>query len=203
MAQAREMEKRPGVLSVSLMAGFPYADVPDMGPSVIAVADGDREQAEAVADELGDGDVGRPRAAERPLPRAARGRAHGRIASTRTPVLLVDLGDNIGGGSAGDGTVLLAELLQQTGDGVRRGAATPRRRSQLAKAVGVGGTFEATGRRRGATGCTANRCASAAWCRSLHDGKWVETEARHGGRRENDQGPHRGARPRRRQHCSC
>ena len=25
-------------------------------------------------------------------------------------------------------------------------------------------------------------------CRSLHDGKWIETEARHGGRRENDQG---------------
>src|SRR5262249_43604079 len=24
---------------------------------------------------------------------------------------------------------------------------------------------------------------------SLHDGKWVETEARHGGRRHNDQGP--------------
>src|SRR5262249_23152084 len=30
MARAREVEKRPGVLSVSLMAGFPYADVPEM-----------------------------------------------------------------------------------------------------------------------------------------------------------------------------
>ena len=31
MAKAREVEKRPGMLSVSLMAGFPYADVPEMG----------------------------------------------------------------------------------------------------------------------------------------------------------------------------
>ncbi len=44
---------RDGILSVSLMAGFPYADVPEMGPSVIAVADGDRGLAAAAAEELG------------------------------------------------------------------------------------------------------------------------------------------------------
>ena len=49
MRQAREVEKRPGVLSVSLMAGFPYADVPEMGPAVIAVTDGKKAQAKAVA----------------------------------------------------------------------------------------------------------------------------------------------------------
>src|SRR5262249_3312799 len=38
MSSAREAERRPGVLSVSVMGGFAYADVPNMGPSVIAVA---------------------------------------------------------------------------------------------------------------------------------------------------------------------
>lgn len=52
MRQAREAERRPGVLSVSPMAGFPYADVPEMGPAVIVVADGDRAKAKATADEL-------------------------------------------------------------------------------------------------------------------------------------------------------
>ena len=35
------------------------------------------------------------------------------IAFPEGPVMLVDVGDNIGGGTPGDGTVLLAELLAQ------------------------------------------------------------------------------------------
>ena len=35
------------------------------------------------------------------------------LAATRPPSILVDLGDNIGGGSAADSTVLIHELLQQ------------------------------------------------------------------------------------------
>ena len=53
LQEARAIERRNGILSVSLMAGFPYADVPEMGPSVIAVADGDRGLAAAAAEELG------------------------------------------------------------------------------------------------------------------------------------------------------
>jgi hypothetical protein len=36
MVRAREAEGRPCLLSISLMTGFPYADVPWMGPAVIA-----------------------------------------------------------------------------------------------------------------------------------------------------------------------
>src|SRR5436853_4081993 len=35
------------------------------------------------------------------------------LRAARTPVVLVGTGDNVGGGSAGDGTVLLAEMLRQ------------------------------------------------------------------------------------------
>src|SRR5262249_47317923 len=142
MQMAREAETWPGMLSVSLMAGFPYADVPDMGPSVIVVADGDRNQAAAVANDL---TAAMWNARERlyvacPGPDKAVARA---LFSDRLPVLLVDLGDNVGGGSAGDGTVLLAELLKQKATGFVVVIHSPTGVAR-AKAVGIGGTVEIT-----------------------------------------------------------
>lgn len=185
MGMARAIERRPGMLSVSLMAGFPYADVPEMGPSVIAVADGSRQLAAAAADELAAKvwEVRDQLYVPCPQPDEAVGKA---IASHRAPVLLVDLGDNIGGGSAGDGTVLLAELLKQKAKGFVAVLYAPQVVAQ-AKAVGIDGTVEAS------VGCSVDRMHGErvtvrGTVRSLHDGKWVEVEARHGGRRHNDQG---------------
>src|SRR5262245_24693031 len=53
-AFVHEVERRPGVLSVTLATGFPWADVPQLGASVIAVCDGDAALARATADEVGD-----------------------------------------------------------------------------------------------------------------------------------------------------
>jgi microcystin degradation protein MlrC len=186
MAQAREAERRSGRLSVSLMAGFPYADVPAMGPSVIAVADGDHAEAQAVADEL----AGRMWAARRELfvpcpgPEEAVRLA---LASDRRPVVLVDLGDNVGGGSAGDGTVLLAELLRQGASGAVVVLHDPEA-VRIARRAGPGGRFEQV------VGGRVDRLHGdpvPVWgvVESLHDGTWVEEQARHGGRRFNDQGP--------------
>jgi Metallopeptidase family M81 len=102
MIRAREPERRHCLLTTSLMAGFPYADVTWMGPAVIAVADADRTEAQAVADEL----AGRMWEARRELFVACPGPEEAvrlAMASDRRPVVLVDLGDNVGGGSAGDG----------------------------------------------------------------------------------------------------
>jgi microcystin degradation protein MlrC len=186
LAKARAVETRPGVLSASLMAGFPYADVPDMGPSVIVVADHDVELATAVADELATEmwSVREQLYVPCPDPREAVTRA---IASTWNPVLLIDLGDNIGGGSAGDGTVLLAELLRQQATGFVVVLHEPEAVA-AARAAGIGGAFEAT------VGGAVDKLHGdpvpvRGVVKSLHVGKWTETEARHGGRRENDQGP--------------
>ena len=140
MTLAREAERRPGVLSVSLMAGFPYADTPAMGPSVIAVADGDSSLAQDVADELGGRmwDVRRELFVPCPRPEEAVRRA---MAADRRPVVLVDLGDNIGGGSAGDGTVLLAELLRQRAAGAVVVLYDPDG-VEAARQAGPGGRFE-------------------------------------------------------------
>jgi microcystin degradation protein MlrC len=185
MRQARAAETLPGVLSVSLMAGFPYADVPEMGASVIAVTDGNPAEAKNVAEELADAmwAVREQLNVVSPQPEEAVRKA---LVCTKLPALLIDLGDNIGGGSAGDGTVLLAELLKQHATGFVVPMFAPAAVEQ-AKAAGVGTTVEVTvGGTTGALHGDPVRVRGVV--RSLHEGKWVETEARHGGKRQNDQG---------------
>ena len=186
MDLARQAERRPGMLSVSLMAGFPYADTPAMGPSVIAVSDGGRSLADEVARELAGRmwDVRRELFVPCPKPEEAVRLA---LASERRPVVLVDLGDNVGGGSAGDGTVLLAELIRQRAAGAVVVLYDPEG-VQAARDAGTGGRFER------AVGGRVDRLHGEpvgvrGVVRSLHDGTWVEDQPRHGGRRFNDQGP--------------
>jgi microcystin degradation protein MlrC len=186
MERARRSEQEPGMLSVSVMAGFPYADVYEMGPAIIAVSDGDRSRAQAVAEDLEERMWNCRGAIFVPClgPSEAVTRA---LASKREPVVLVDLGDNVGGGSAGDGTVLLEELIRRDVEGAVIVLYDPAAVAEACRA-GLGGEFEGfvggkTDRwhgepvlLRGTVGC-------------LHGGAWVEDEPRHGGHRHNDQGP--------------
>jgi microcystin degradation protein MlrC len=111
-----EVIARPGMLSASALEGYPYADVPEMGASFLAVHNGDIAAARAAARWLA------WRAWERraefvgdaPSPRQALEMA---AAAPKGPVVLMDVGDNIGGGSPGDSTVLLAEAKRL---GIRR-----------------------------------------------------------------------------------
>jgi len=108
---ADEMEKNPKVISVSLFAGFPYADIPDAGLGIYVVTDDDQALAERLADELA-------RVAWRhrhefihtALPvKDAVAKA---LAADGRPIVLADMADNTGGGAAGDGTEILRELLR-------------------------------------------------------------------------------------------
>lgn len=185
MERARALEARPGVLSVSLMAGFPYADVPDMGPSVIAVADGDATLAAEIADDLGRTLWEARHDLMVPCP-SAQEAVRMADQSPQGPVVIVDIGDNIGGGSPGDGTVLLREILSQEVAGALVVLCDPEAVRQ-AQAVGPGGLLEMTvgGKTDGLHG---EPVAIRGRVRSLHDGTWVEDLPRHGGRRFNDQG---------------
>ena len=185
LAAARRAEAEAGMLSVSVMGGFQYADVPCMGPSVIAVADGDREQAQAVAEKLADAMWAVRRELAAPCASPADAVRDG-LASPQGPVILVDTGDNIGGGSAGDATVLLAELLRQQAPSFIVAMFAPAVVNECQR-LGVGGRF--TGSVGGAVDkMHGDPVPVSGVVQSLHDGKWVETEARHGGRRHNDQG---------------
>ncbi len=186
MQEARELERRPGILAASLLPGFAYSDVPQMGPSVLVVADGDAELARREADGL----AGRLwEARDRlvaHLPDAATAVAQA-LRAERPPVVLVDTGDNVGGGSAGDGTVLLAEMLRQGAtDGVVCLYAPEEVRH--CAAAGVGGDVSLT------VGGKVDRLHGdplpvTGKVRLLHNGTYVEQEVRHGGRRTNHMGP--------------
>ncbi|MCL5997466.1 MAG: M81 family metallopeptidase [Chloroflexi bacterium] len=108
--RAQQWERDPHVVNVSVMGGFAYADTPYSGVSVIVTTDGEPALAQQIADELaGIAWAHRDAAAYTGLPvDEAVQRA---MAASRGPVILADVGDNIGGGSPGDGTALLRALL--------------------------------------------------------------------------------------------
>jgi microcystin degradation protein MlrC len=108
---ARELSAEQGIRRISLFPGFPYSDVARAGFSIVIVFE---EGAEEVADGVGRKLVGAVESADwsvsRPSPTEAVAEA---IGSSEHPVVLADVADNIGGGSPGDGTALLSELLEQ------------------------------------------------------------------------------------------
>ena len=178
--------KRPGVLSISVVEGYPYADVAEMGMSFIAITDNDAALAEDIARRLADA-AWSMRAAlntggtpvDEALKRAA--------AAPAGPVVLFDVGDNVGGGSPADSTFLLhaarrlgiSDLLQAVCDpeGVR-----------ACQAAGIGGRIEmAVG------GKTDDRHGTPFPIRgvvtALSDGRYEETGPTHAGFRFFNDGP--------------
>lgn len=121
---ARAYDGDPRVLNISVMGGFAYADTPHSGVSVIVSCAGDaelaRQTANRVARQLALVAWQHRRAAADPglTPAEAVARAIWRaMQSADRPTVLADVGDNIGGGSPGDGTVLLRALLDMGAQG--------------------------------------------------------------------------------------
>ena len=108
---AARMEKDPKVVSISIFAGFPLADIPDAGFGVYVVTDDDQALADRLADEIAlTAWKHRHEFIHTALPvEAAVAKA---LASPATPVVLADMADNTGGGAAGDGTEILRELCR-------------------------------------------------------------------------------------------
>ncbi len=142
MEMAREAERRPGVLSVTVAGGFAYADVPHAGIGIAATTDGDPALARAIADEIARAAWdARDRFRVKNLsPGEAVAKA---LRESEGPVILVDQADNIGGGSPGDGTALLSALLEAPAPGATVTLADPEAVA-LARSVGVGATADFT-----------------------------------------------------------
>ena len=167
-----------GVLSDSIVLGFPYADVQEMGSAFIAVTDGDVELAQRIADALAgylvehrDEFVGEfisiPDAVDAAL-------------GSEGPVCLLDMGDNVGGGSAADGTLIAHELLDRGGAAAFLCLYDPESVEQ-AVAAGVGGrlTLSMGGKtddRHGPPIRTEVRVVG------IHEGRFTESAVRHGGK---------------------
>lgn len=102
----------PKILSLSAIHGFMAGDVPEMGTKMIAVTDADPLLAANLAEVLGQelfANRGRHL-----MPQLDEGAAvQAALAATAWPVVIADMWDNPGGGTAGDATVILKELLAQ------------------------------------------------------------------------------------------
>jgi microcystin degradation protein MlrC len=183
--ESRRLEKDPRVLAVSIPGGYQWADVPAMGPSVIVATNGDEALARRLAHGLADRLMKLQGELPLKIPTAAEA-VRQAMSSERYPVVLMDTGDNIGGGSAGDATFLLSELLRQKAQGwvvtIADKAAT-----EAAASAGVDRRFSfavggKTDELHGPPVPIRGRV------KALHDGRYLETEVRHGGGRYNDMG---------------
>ena len=125
------------ILSISVVHGFMAGDVPEMGTKMVVVTDGKPEKGEALARELGlelfarRGTFIMPQVDETQAVSRA-------LAATRGPVVIADVWDNPGGGTAGDATVLLAELLAQGATGTAVGTIWDPMAVQICMAAGEG-----------------------------------------------------------------
>jgi len=182
---SKMLEKQPGVLAASVPGGYQWGDVKWVGPAAIVVTDNDpalaRREAERLSGMLMDL---RPKLTMK-LPDAAEA-VRMAMAATKFPVALIDTGDNIGGGSAGDSTFILEELLKQKAAGWVVVIADPAA-VQAAIRAGLGGAFdmEVGGKTDQFHGKPVRVRGKV---RSLHVGQYIETEVRHGGGRYHDMG---------------
>jgi microcystin degradation protein MlrC len=132
----------PGLVDVSIGEGFPYADVPHMGMALVAVADRDVSVAQQAADTMAKATWDLRKAFD---PRGvsiadAVRLEHG---DARGPIVLLDVGDNMGAGTPGDSTFILEALLDQ---GRRNWLVTVHDPAAVAECVaaGVGAHVELT-----------------------------------------------------------
>jgi microcystin degradation protein MlrC len=110
--RAHEIEAEPGILSATVSAGYPYADVPYPGVTMMVISDGDEELAQRKADELSRfcwdlrlDFLARVVPMNRALDMA--------LAEPDGPVVLTDQADNPGGGPPQDGTLALKAMLDR------------------------------------------------------------------------------------------
>jgi microcystin degradation protein MlrC len=111
MSRAREMERHPRIVNVSVAAGFGDADSPSTGMTMLVNADGDRALAQQYARELAELAWQLRRGFSTDLVMTPVATAVDRaINAAAWPVILADQGNNTAGGSPGDGTAILAAL---------------------------------------------------------------------------------------------
>lgn len=179
-AESKNLEKQPGILAASVSGGYQYGDVPSMGPSVVVVTDNNKALADKEAKRLSDmlyatreeTRINNPKPAEAvKLAMAHPGR----------PVVLIDMGDNIGGGSTGDSSFMLEELLKQNAQGWAMVISDPEA-YKIAEKAGVGHPFDFSvgGKTDDLHGKPVHIKGEV---RSLNVGRYLETEIRHGGGR--------------------
>lgn len=141
LARAHAAEALPGVLNVTVAGGFPPADVPEAGFSIVVTADVDAALARRLAGELADfawerreGFLGGVSSWEE---------AAAALREPRDkPLVLVDIGDNPWTGGPGDSAELLEFLLERDVTGAALALITDPEAVAACVAAGAGATVD-------------------------------------------------------------
>ncbi|MEM7705331.1 MAG: M81 family metallopeptidase [Pseudomonadota bacterium] len=139
--EVKALEGKDNVLSVSIVHGFPWGDVRDIGTRILVITNDARSTGEALAKTLG-----------RRL-FAMRGETSAKLLSLDAclrrlqfsaagPIVIADTSDNPGGGAPGDSTYALRELLGREPIRVCLGPLWDPVAVQLCKAAGLGATLQ-------------------------------------------------------------
>ena len=214
VADAITANETTGILDTSVAEGYPYSDVEKMGMSWVAIADGDLDLAKSAAKEMAAkawerreelnvevasiSDALDMALAEYVGPRdlneadevATDGTAlampDDADAAREGPIVLMDVGDNIGGGSSADSTHILAQVVARGISGFLQTLYDPES-VEACVAAGVGGTvtLDVGGKTDTMHGAPVRVTGTV---RAITDGKYEELGASHGGFRFYDSG---------------
>jgi microcystin degradation protein MlrC len=139
---ASEMEQRAGVVSISIFAGFPLADIRDAGLSVYVATHAAPSLAEECADLLAATAWEQRREFIHRAPPVPEAVARALTLSAQGgPIVLADIADNPGGGAAGDTTEILRELLRVGARGTTLACLWDPQAVQTCLGAGVGSTI--------------------------------------------------------------
>jgi len=110
--EIRHLEGRDGILSISIVHGYPFGDVPDGGTKMMVISDDQPERGARLAEQLGRrlfAMRGKTRPRHLPLEEGLDAVEQ----AVRHPVVVADVSDAPGAGAPGDATSLLAGLLRR------------------------------------------------------------------------------------------
>lgn len=186
LQMAESERQRPGVLSVSIVEGYPYADVPQMGMAFLAITQNDPELAKDVAvkiskyawerrDELN----GYATPIDEALVDAD--------ASANGPIVLFDVGDNVGAGTPGDSTFVLHAAKRLGITGLLQALCDPQAVA-FCRPLGVGARVDIQVGGK-ADGMHGTPLPIKGRITAITDGKYSEPKASHGGFLFYDDGP--------------
>ncbi len=209
-----EANEREGILDTSIAEGYPYADVEEMGMSWIAISDGDAESAKETAKWMAarawevradlnkpvpsieealkmaeERYVGpKPEGVENFLPDDGSALAEN-VPSEHShlgPIVLMDVGDNIGGGSSADSTHIMKVAREMGIKGYLQTLYDPEAvKAMVAAGVGAEISLEVGGKTDDMHGEPVLITGTVA---NIDDGPYEETRPTHGGFKFYDDG---------------
>jgi len=177
IASMNQWAGEKGFVSASLLLGFPYADVAEMGSGFILVADAQNldkatDDLQEVAHRLSDYVL--DRRASFNGEKTSIKQVYETLPGLAKPVLLLDMGDNVGGGGPGNSTILIEYLENKSFTNVFTCLADP-------NAVNVAFSYSPGDRFPITLNTAQGNWSTEVILRQLSDGLFKEDKPKHGG----------------------